>query len=55
MLFRQLRQPLHGPGVASLRPAALDSDEPVMKINVRDAGGDKLPHPAAQVVEAEKD
>ena len=41
-----------GPEVTGLRSAALDSDEPVMKIYVRDAGGDQLPHPAAQVVEA---
>jgi len=44
-----------GPEMASLRSGALDSDEPVMKVYVRDAGGDQLPHPAAQVVEAEKD
>jgi len=43
------------PEVTGLSPAALDSDEPVMKIYVRDAGGDQFPHPTAQVVEAEKD
>jgi hypothetical protein len=36
-------------------PAALDPDEPVLKIDVRDPGGDQLPHPAAQVVKAEED
>ena len=43
-----------GPEMASLGPAALNPDEPVMKIDVRNASGDQLPHPAAQVVEAEE-
>jgi len=36
-------------------PAALDPLEPILKIDVRDSGGDQLPHPAAQVVEAAED
>lgn len=44
-----------GPEVTGLRSGALDSDEPVMKIYVRDAGSDQLSHPAAQVVKAEED
>lgn len=40
--------------MASLGPAALNPDEPVMKIDVRNASGDQLPHPAAQVIEAEE-
>ena len=44
-----------GPEMAGFRPAALDSDEPVMKIDVRNPGSDQLPHPAAQVVKAEED
>jgi hypothetical protein len=43
-----------GPEMAGLGPAALNPDESVMKIDVRDAGGDQLPHPAAQVIETEE-
>jgi len=44
-----------GSEVSGLRPAALYSDEPVMKIDIWGAGCDLFPHLAAQVVEAEKD
>jgi len=44
-----------GPEMPCLRSGALNPDETVMKIYVRDASGDQLPHPAAQIVEAEED
>ena len=44
-----------GPEMPGLRSGALDSDEPVMKIDVRNPGSDQLSHPATQVVEAEED
>ena len=43
-----------GPEMPCLRSGALNPDEPVMKIYVRNPGGDQLPHPAAQVIEAEE-
>ena len=44
-----------GPKVAGLRPAALNPDEPIMEVYVRNPGRDQLPHSAAQVVETEED
>jgi hypothetical protein len=36
-------------------PAALNPEKSVLEIDILDPGGDQLPHPAAQVVEAEED
>ena len=44
-----------GTEMAGLGPAALNPDEPVMKIDFRNPGGDHLPRSAAQVVGSNDD
>jgi len=44
-----------GPEMPCLRSGALNPDEPIMKVYVRNPGSDQLPHPAAQVIEAKED
>jgi len=44
-----------GPEMPCLRSGALNPDEPIMEVYVRNPGSHQLPHPAAQVIEAEED
>jgi len=44
-----------GPEMPCLRSGALNPDEPIMEVYVRNPGSDQLPHPTAQVVEAKED
>ena len=57
-LLDGLQSSLAHPGgseMPCLRSGALNPNETIMEVYVRDAGSDQLPHPATQVVEAEED